>query len=223
MSRLQQGTEYKNPGPNEPPNDAGAQSTRSSRDGLPGWRGFLRKHFVRPFVRSTNPPWFDARGIAVGLVVGFGLPVGTQMLFLGLLRVLFRFNSLLAFAFTWVNNPLTLLPMYYGYYYLGSIILGKPVVMTPDAFRELIHPIVHAGHFWESLQASARLSADIISRWAISAVIVASVSGVLGYVIGYHRLRKRCLVRARRMGTSYEKLINDMEQSLMQRRRHGSA
>jgi len=161
--------------------------------------------------------------VAVGLVVGFGLPVGTQMLLLGLLRILFRFNSLVAFAFTWVNNPVTLLPMYYGYYYLGSILLGEPVVMTPEAFRDLIHPIVHAGHFWDSVQAFARLSADVITRWSISAVIVASVSGILGYLTAYHALRRRCLLRARRMGTSYEKLLTDMEQNLVQGSRNGSA
>jgi uncharacterized protein len=110
-----------------------------------GWRSLLRRSFDERPAASSNPPWFDARGIAVGLAVGFGLPIGTQMVCLGALRLIFRFNSLLAFAFTWVNNPITLIPMYYGYYCLGSMMLGKPVIINLHAFREAMKPIVEAG------------------------------------------------------------------------------
>jgi uncharacterized protein (DUF2062 family) len=157
--------------------------------------------------------------VAVGLAVGFGLPIGTQMLCLGLLRILFRFNFLIAFAFTWVNNPLTLLPMYYGYYCLGSLMLGKAVVMSAEAFRELMHPVMHAGHFWASLRAFADLSVDVIVRWAVAAAMVGTTFGILGYAAGFYVQRRRCLRRARQLGTSYERLVKELEKGILQRRK----
>lgn len=223
MLVTQRGTNDKGVRPPAPTTQTESQSTRASVGEAGAWTGIVRRYFVKPLVGSTSPPWFDARGVAVGLAVGFGLPIGTQMLCLGVLRVIFRFNFLIAFAFTWVNNPITLLPMYYGYYCLGSVMLGKPVVMTPEAFRELMHPVMYAGHFWASIQAFAGLSLDVVARWAVSAATVGTASGILGYVLGYYAQRRRCLLRARRMGMSYEKLLNELERSLEQPRRNGSA
>lgn len=133
------------------------------------------------------------------------------MVLLGLLRLCIRFNTVVAFAFTWVNNPFTLIPMYYGYYYVGSLILGRPVVLTGETFRHLMAPVVHAGHFWESFHGFAQLGWDIVQRWAVTAVCLGGVSGALGYVVGYHIQKTHCVRRARAMGTSYEKLLEELE------------
>ena len=170
--------------------------------------------FLEALIRSENPPWFDARGAAVGLMIGFGLPLGLQMLALALLRLCFRFNAVIAFAMTWVNNPLSLLPLYYGYYYLGSLILGRAVVMSVEDFRALMRPILSADYFWGSVQAFLLMSWDILERWAVAAIILAAVSGLLGYVAAYRIQQKRCKRRATQMGISYERLVARLEQSV---------
>jgi uncharacterized protein (DUF2062 family) len=180
--------------------------------------GFLRRNFIEPLVHSRQPPWFDARGIAAGLAIGFGIPIGAQMVCLGIARLLIRFNTLIAFAFTWVNNPLTLIPMYYGYYYLGSLILGKQQVMTLRGFRELTRPITKADYFWESFRAFAYLGWDIVLRWATAAVIVALIAGALGYAVGYIVQTRRSARRARKLGISYERLVAEMEKSVEKER-----
>jgi uncharacterized protein (DUF2062 family) len=177
----------------------------------------LRKYFLDPLLSSSNPPWFDARGIAAGLAIGFGIPVGAQMLCLGIARLLIRFNTLVAFAFTWVNNPITLIPMYYGYYYLGSLILGRSEMMTLEGFHQLMDPVIRSGYFWQSLRAFAHLGADIVLRWAVAAVVVAILSGILGYAVGYFVQSRRCIRKARRMGISYEKLVAELEKSVEKR------
>jgi uncharacterized protein len=187
------------------------QAQSSPQKGQAKWRALFRSTFVTPFVSSKHPPWFDARGIAAGLAIGFGMPIGSQMVTLGLLRLIIRFNVVFAFAFTWVNNPITLIPMYYGYYCLGSVLLGKSVVMDANSFQHLINPVIHAGYFWEAMHAFLLIGWDTILRWSVAAAVLAATSGIVGYVVGHHVQKKRCMRKARAMGISYEKLLEQLK------------
>ncbi len=175
--------------------------------------GLFRQYFIDPFVGSTNPPWFDARGIAVGLAVGFGVPVGAQLAVMGLLRAVFRYNTVIAFAFSWVNNPFTMIPMYYGYYWVGSFLLGKPVALTGEMFQQMMAPIVHADHFWQSIQEFMYLGWDILVRWALTAFVLAAASAIPGYLIALHVQKAHCRRKAEQMGVTYEKLLARLEHS----------
>ncbi len=174
-------------------------------------KGILYRYFVEPLSSARNPPWFDARGAAVGLAIGFGCPVGMQMVGLGVLRSLFRFNLPVAFAFTWVNNPLTLIPLYYGYYYFGSLCLGKPPLVTPEAFTDLMHPVLKTSYFWTAFQCFVSLGWEFLARWSVMAALVSTVSAILGYVLVYRVQKIRCLRRAKEIGMSYERLVEALE------------
>ncbi len=63
-----------------------------------------------------------ARGIALGIFVGLTPSVGFQMLPVFLLAILFNGNRILALIFTYVSNPVTVIPLYGLYYYLGSLL-----------------------------------------------------------------------------------------------------
>lgn len=155
----------------------------------------------------------------MGLMIGFGVPIGCQMLMLALLRLCLRFNAITAFAMTWVNNPFSLLPLYYVYYYLGSLILHRPVAMGVEDFRSLMQPIIHAGYFWGSVQAFLLISWDILERWTVSAAIFAVVAGFIGYAVAYNIQKKRCKRRALEMGMSYERLVLKLENAVEGRKR----
>jgi uncharacterized protein len=121
----------------------------------------------------------------VGLFIGLGVPLGAQMVLLGLLRLVLKFNSAMAFAFTWVNNPFSVIPMYYGYYCLGSRVLDKPVALNCASFRAMLKPVLDAGYFWESLSSFAYLGKEVVVRWSVGALLVATVCAIVGYVAGY--------------------------------------
>jgi len=174
----------------------------------------LRRHFVEPLARSNNPPWFDARGVAMGLLVGFGVPLGAQIAALVLLRTTVRFNGVIAFAFSWVSNPITILPMYYMYYYWGSLLLSRPDILSQNAFIGLMRPVLHAEHFWGSLHAFAYLGWDVLLRWSVSAVILGTISAALGYGLGMYFQTMRWRRRAKKVGITYEKLLEDLEERI---------
>lgn len=173
----------------------------------------LYENFVEPLASSKNPPWYDARGVSVGLVVGFGVPVGGHAAALVLLRFFFRYPFFVAFAFTFVGNPLSMVPMYYGYYCIGSYILGKPISMDFTVFEKLMHPVMNKTYFWEAMSAFGELGKEVLVRWSIAAVLLAAIFGLLGYFLTLSIQRNRCRKVAEKLGMQYETYLKRMEES----------
>lgn len=64
-----------------------------------------------------------ALGVALGLFVAWTPFYGLHLFILALLAILLRANKFVAFTFVWVNNPFTLIFIYYPSYLLGKYIL----------------------------------------------------------------------------------------------------
>jgi uncharacterized protein (DUF2062 family) len=104
---------------------------------LRGPRGWLRRHLptretidsyrlLRPFAKQLSQPnlWHlnhrsVPRGVALGLGVGVIIPF-MHVVIAMILAIPVRANVALAGAFTLVVNPLTIPPMYYAAYKIGS-------------------------------------------------------------------------------------------------------
>jgi uncharacterized protein len=184
----------------------------AARPSLINWfRTKIYGHLIEPLVGSRNPPWYDARGVAIGVIVGFGTPVGAHTAAVCLLRFAFRFNFVAALAFTWVCNPFNVIFLYYGYYYVGSFLLGRSPNMNFHMFENLILPIAEKGHFWEAFSAFMQLGEDLLARWFAAAALLAVISGVIAYVITRHFQTQRCKRTAEKMGIEYAKLAEDPE------------
>lgn len=66
-----------------------------------------------------------AGGMAVGLFIAF-MPVPIQMLLAATLAIWFRVNLPLSITMVWVTNPITIPPLFYFAFQLGTILLGIP-------------------------------------------------------------------------------------------------
>lgn len=76
--------------------------------------------------------WHLNRRSAAG-AVGIGLfcawmPIPFQMLLASVLAMTFCVNLPLSVALVWLSNPITMPPLFYGAYRLGTYILNEPVV-----------------------------------------------------------------------------------------------
>lgn len=95
-----------------------------------GLRRVVRYRLVVPMLRSRHAPQHTARGIAMGVFWGLTPTVGFQTpLMLGVwagARSVFGWHSSLVqtAAWAWVNNPITIVPLYYLYYVTGQVLLG---------------------------------------------------------------------------------------------------
>jgi uncharacterized protein (DUF2062 family) len=167
----------------------------------------IYENCVHPLLTSRHTPSYDARSVSTGLVVGFVIPVGGQLLFLGILRLLFSFNYVIAAGFTFVSNPLNMIPLYYGYYCLGSYLMGKTISLNFDCFEKIMHPVLDKSFFWDALRAFGELGSELLIPWTVAAVVLGVIFGIVGYVVTYGIQKKRCKKAAQRLGVQYEQYL----------------
>jgi uncharacterized protein (DUF2062 family) len=175
-------------------------------------RGFLYRHLVQPLILSKHPPWYDARGVALGLFVGLAIPIGGHLVTLALLRIALRFHFLVAFAFSAVNNPFTMIPLYYGYYLLGALMLGKTAGIDYELFGRVMHPVMGSSYFWEALAGFGQLSKEILVNWSVAAVVVSLPVAVVGYMVTYGIQRARIRRAAEKMTRQYEEFLGHLRE-----------
>jgi len=96
----------------------------------------VRYRLLVPMLRSPHPPEHTARGIGLGVFWGLTPTVGVQtFLILGVwggARTVFGWHSSLVqtLAWTWINNPITMIPIYYLCYVTGQVMLGHGADMA---------------------------------------------------------------------------------------------
>jgi uncharacterized protein (DUF2062 family) len=86
-----------------------------------------------------------ARGVAVGVFIGLTPTLGVQTLLILGASLMLRANFPAAFVASFVNNPLTVAPMYYGMNRLGQLLLnvlpgagGVPLDIDEEIAEEIV-------------------------------------------------------------------------------------
>ncbi|MDB4849801.1 DUF2062 domain-containing protein [bacterium] len=90
--------------------------------------GWLNKHLTDPDLWKWNKKTI-AKAFAIGLFCAF-LPIPGHTLMGAVLAIMFSANILLSMLIVWVNNPITMVPIYYFTYKLGASIMG--IEMDPN-------------------------------------------------------------------------------------------
>ncbi|MEA3064515.1 MAG: uncharacterized protein QOJ27_961 [Sphingomonadales bacterium] len=160
-----------------------------------------RYRLLRPFARQLSQPnlWHlnhrsVPRGVALGLGVGIVIPF-MHIVIAALLAIPVRANVALAAAFTLVVNPLTIPPMYYAAYRVGSWELNHDALGPDPAAAQ------HAsGEFARMLFWLHHASGPIalgIATIAISAAATGYVVSAVGWHVWvrykWHRRHKRAM------------------------------
>jgi hypothetical protein len=140
------------------------------------WRRWL----FRQLVRLRGTPYAAARGMALGVIVGCVLPPGFQAVTVVPLALLLSADPLLAYAGTWVSNPLT-----YGPLYIFTCKVGE-LFLRLCGSAERLRAVEAVGHMlefnWSGLGEQLGL---FLSCWVIGGLIVGLAGSVPTYYLTY--------------------------------------
>lgn len=110
--------------------DPEQEAADPTRDRPAGLARLLRYRLMIPIARGRADKRPAARGVAIGLGLAMMPTIGIQMaLVFGIwaaLRILvpqWRFNMVIALAWTWITNVFTMGPIYYAFLVTGNLIL----------------------------------------------------------------------------------------------------
>lgn len=81
-------------------------------------------------LRDPNLWHLNRRSVSGAVALGLFLalvPMFGQMILAALGAIRFRVNLPLAVSLTWITNPLTFTPIFYGAFVVGCLLLGHPV------------------------------------------------------------------------------------------------
>ncbi|MCH9655650.1 MAG: DUF2062 domain-containing protein [Planctomycetes bacterium] len=122
-----------------------------------------------------------ALGTAIGMFIALTPTVGIQMLivicFAFLTRPLFRFNQIASLITVYVSNPLTIVPIYWFDYKIGTYYVGGS--MTQADFAKILEFEGFSG-WWETVK---QLLLEVGSPLIIGSLIVATFFALVTYPI----------------------------------------
>jgi uncharacterized protein (DUF2062 family) len=153
----------------------------------------VRLRLTVPLLRARHAPEQAARGTMIGLIWAFTPTFGVRMPLVLLTWLVARhlcrwdFSLLLGIAWTWTTNALVTLPVYYGFYVTGQILLGRWHDLGGfNAFQALWAPL----H-----RADPEPILDLLLDWGLvlwlGALPWATLMGWLGYRCSLQLLRRR--------------------------------
>ena len=132
---------------------------------------FNYRKIVSLIWQQQGDPFFNAKGLGIGVFSGCFPFFGFQT-FLGiLLAKLFRGNIVLAAIGTWISNPFTYIPLYLLNYKVGSIFIISKINIDINTFSN------NENIFQKGF--------DVVLRLIIGSCIVGIIFGILSGFLSY--------------------------------------
>jgi uncharacterized protein (DUF2062 family) len=136
---------------------------------------------LRHVLMLDDTPHHIAMGVAVGIFIGMTPTVGVQMIlvmiFAFLSNPLFQFNRVAALITVYISNPITMIPIYWFDYKVGTFFVEGTV--SRDEFQQ----IFEYDGFTEWWATIVGLVVDIGWPLAVGTAVVSTVSGVVSYPV----------------------------------------
>ncbi len=144
--------------------------------------------WLRAILMLDDTPHSIALGTAIGVFIAFTPTVGIQMILVMLValitRPLFRFNTMAGLISVYITNPLTLVPIYWLCYRVGTWYIPADVsheefsnIMQYDGLRQWWHTV-------------SQMFVEIGLPLLVGSLIVASCSAALAYPVMFRLARR---------------------------------
>ena len=171
---------------------------------------YVRDRLITPMLRARHAPEYAARSVLVGVVCGLMPILGQSTIVLAVWLVARRFNwgfnVVIAALWTFISNPLTTAPMFYGFYVTGQVMMGNWDDLSGfERFKTVIKDLISDQlGIWDQIGILFRM---LFLDWGLAMwvgfVPWAILCGWLGYrwslkvVLAYRALREKRMARRR--------------------------
>ncbi len=151
---------------------------------------FLYNKFVKPVFTINDTPHSIALGVSLGMFIALTPTVSVQMILVVIIGTLIRANRLIGVILIWISNPVTVLPLYYAYYWLGGKLLGVEI-WTFGNFEE------NMDQFWIDkerlgyLTTLKQLGGETLGPLLVGSLVIATVVALPLYPITLYALLNR--------------------------------
>lgn len=150
----------------------------SSIDDIPKPR-MTPRALLRKILMLDDTPHSVALGTTIGMFIGMTPTVGIQMIIVlviaFLTRPFFRFNKIAAVLTVYVTNPLTIVPIYWFNYQVGTWFVPSRIVY--EDFVAIVRFDSHDNWSERATSLMTELGAPLL----VGCLLVATVSSVLTY------------------------------------------
>ncbi len=157
----------------------GAPKTTKSR-----WRQFVHglMRTLRGALLLQDTPHRIAIGCACGIFTA-PLPMLGQTFLAMLLARLARGNVIASVPWSWMSNPFTTLPIFYGCYRVGMLITpGDWSLVSFQRMTEIVDKFNHLS-IADGISSGYAVVVDIFVPMLVGGVLVGGVSAVIGYLV----------------------------------------
>ena len=143
---------------------------------------------LRSILLLDDTPQSIALGTTVGIFIGMTPTVGVQMilvmLFAFLVSPVFRFNRIAALVTVYISNPLTLVPLYWFNYKIGTLFFDG------DLTREKFSRIMTYNSFDQWWDTVVTLAVDVGKPLMVGSLLVATVCAAITFPTMYWLVRR---------------------------------
>ena len=151
------------------------------------------KKLVRWLLMLEDTPHSIALGAAVGLFISFTPTVGLHMALVVAVSLVVRMNRMAALAAVWVNNPITLIPVFFFNYLVGAVVT-RGHAMTWHNFESMFSTAFAHESWFHNLGAVflaiGRVALEIAVPLWVGSLIVATALSIPTYFV-VRRLAER--------------------------------
>jgi uncharacterized protein (DUF2062 family) len=141
------------------------------------------ERIVRPILFTQDTARSKAGGVALGMFIAFTPTVGIQMPIAFVAATVLGVNIPLAVAMVWLTNPLTVPPVYFSEYCVGTWLLGIDTIASKSEFW----------HQWEEisvqypgyLERMRHLAQAILGPLLVGSLLVALILALVSYPLTF--------------------------------------
>ena len=143
----------------------------------------------RRLLAVDDPPERTALAFSIGIFIAFSPFLGLHTIMATLVAFLFRFNKIAIYTGTFVNNPfLTLVPIIAASYFVGALLMGRPLSLPDEGLKLLQEPHLLTAAYWQQLFTHLP---DIVLPFSIGGMALSVICSLIAYPVTLKLLRAR--------------------------------